>query len=675
MLTYAESSDGVVLMADGIGPVLRWDGYETTATKAGVDAPGTAAVISASGAGSITGTYTAYVRFVDKFGNYSNYSPVSNSVVAASNLTITYSSVPVPQQGTVVRRQILRNLAGNVNVYYVDIDTTDIGSTTFSSTKTDLVLATQQASVPNDDSVNYGVPPDNKPIIVYHQNRMYAAGIEPYRQGSCEVTFGGTTVVGRGTEWQSTLAGRYLHISAGRQPYLISSVDVVAQTLVISQPYRGPSDIFAAYAIKPAAAESNTFYYSQANLPEAWNPSDALTLPEDGDEVTGMMNYSSFLYFLKKNHIYRLTTRIDPATDGLVSFAVRRGVINQRCWVVADETAYLLDEQGVYAYRGDDQGQPISTPIQDLFRRGVVDDMRINWQASRYFHACHSPQEETIRWFVALGSDYLPRHAICYNYKQQKWWDEKYPIAIGASVLGRIGVGTGDVTSSLPQYFLGSSGNTVIAPGTVNLDANPVGGTIQGTVTAAGPCSLSDSNAVFADDCIGAPVAISKGKGRLQVRRIIGYSGSRLKLDRPWAVQPNSQSEYVVGGIPWQFATQRLQWQPDEKTLTRNMTLEFVPAKNKANIAVRFFPDFRGVLVCGYPVDAGMREYTSTTVGRSEQYIDTTIPSGHFEMRLDGNRVAMTDGYTGRTFILNMSGIAAQDSIQIGTVIFSWVLG
>ena len=210
MDSFQESDSGLLYAVNGFDPMIRWDGRTSQVELAGIVAPTTAPVLSGSGVGGIVGTYTSYVRFLDRFGFVSNLSPISNTFVASSsgatgNITgatfaapivitspahglatgdivlvsgvggntsangqwsatvvdaddfsldgssgndtytgsgtwlagisaITYTNIPVPTDPKVVRRQILRNTDGEASVYYVDIDTTNLTSTTFTST-------------------------------------------------------------------------------------------------------------------------------------------------------------------------------------------------------------------------------------------------------------------------------------------------------------------------------------------------------------------------------------------------------------------------------------------------------------------------------------------------------------------------------------------------------------
>src|SRR5215831_13561065 len=133
---YAQTPEGLLYVADGFNPLQRWDGLQAALVPVGVYAPATAPTIAASGSGTATGTYYAYVRFLNDRGSWSDLSPISNAVTAA-NQVINYTAVPVPTQANVVRRQILRNTAGQTDTFYVDVDTTNLVATSFTSSLSD----------------------------------------------------------------------------------------------------------------------------------------------------------------------------------------------------------------------------------------------------------------------------------------------------------------------------------------------------------------------------------------------------------------------------------------------------------------------------------------------------------------------------------------------------------
>jgi hypothetical protein len=363
----------------------------------------------------------------------------------------------------------------------------------------------------NDIANVYGVPPDWKPLLAYHLTRMWAAGEVTYSEGSCKVTTGSPTVTGFGTNWKSEYAGRYLHVLGATQSYLIDSVNETSQTITLDENYADASDLFAGYSIKAAPAERPLVYFSEAGLPEAWPAVNALSLPEDGDVVTGLMPMGSWLYVLKRRHAYRITAQANPRVDAFIFKAADRGCCNNRCWVIADETAYLLDEGGIHSFDGEAPTN-ISIPISTLFQNGPHLP-RVNWSAKRTFHAVWYPAHETIRWYVCLYGDFLPRHAICYAYRRQVWWIEEVPSPSGSSTLGRTGRPTGGWADGGEQVYIGGPASDVLA-----LDGSPLDGPVvgsvasRGQVTSAGIEAMTDANASF-PDLVGFPVALAAGRG------------------------------------------------------------------------------------------------------------------------------------------------------------------
>lgn len=670
--SFAESADGVVIIANGLEKPVRWDPYESVAVDAGVIPPATALTVAGSGTGTITGTYVAYSRFVDRYGNVSDLSPVSASAVVSNVLTINYTNVPVSTEDKVVRRQILRNTDGQQRTFYVDVDTTDIASTSLNSTNTDAVLATQEAVPLLDEDGNlfansHGLPPDHKPFIAFHLTRIWAAGEVSYTEGSCEVTNGSATVTGRGTEWKEEMAGRQLHVAGATQAYEIDSVDEVNQTLTLTEVYADDTDPFGAYAIRPFPAEQNLLYFSEAGLPESWPAINALELPEDGDRVTGLMPKDSFLYVLKSRRIYRVTAQTNPLDDGYIFLTANRGCVNDRCWVVADEVAYLLDEGGVFAFDGSDSPRNVSTPVQTFFRPHGPGD-RINWRAQRFFHASHSPGEECVRFFVCLRGDYLPRHALCYAYRLQKWWLEEYPVRVGCSALGRLGRPTGGWQLGTETPLLGTSGDTILALTGAALDGVPDSpGTLAGTVTSADVCSLTDSAAAFGT-LTNTPVAIASGRGRGQVRVVVSNTSTRLKLDRPWGVKPDTTSRYQVGGVRYAYKSARLRLVPSEDREAASVEVTFPPLEGqecRSTVEYDFGPAAaRGLSRAGvYARDVRAEDGTDVDLGNDQ---------GSHLQKFDRHRELRTGG--ARFVRVGLDGVSGDPAVSFGEQVLTGVV-
>ena len=668
-VNYATTPTGLLFMATGIGPMIKWDGLAANLTSVGVVAPLHAPTLAFSGSGLINGTYTAYLRYVDNLGNVSNASPISLSAVATNAATLTYSGLDVPtippfastfDIAKIAKRQLLRNTNGQASTYYIDIETTDLTSTTLTSTSTDSAL-TALTAVPSTDLFTFSVPPTTKSVIANHLGRMFAAGDVVYDVGNIIVTNGSPTIFFVGAPGVGAIFdGRQILINGASKPYLLVADSSLAG-ISLTTPYTDASDQFASYAIRPTPDQRRLIYYSKGNLPEAWPATNAISVQEDGDEITGLMPFSSFLYILEEHHIYRFTFQTDPLTDGGIFLALNRGCINQRCWVLVEGTAYMLDDQGIHAFGGARDSDPISSTIQDLFRFSDS-PLRINWAASRWFHAVHYSSQEVIRWFVALSGSYLPYHALCYNYRQKRWWVEQWPVPIGASALGRLGVGT-----KVPQVYLGSSAGRILGMWQGTLDGpDPTQGTVRGQVTAGGSLdTIQDAKATFATSgLVDNPISIVDGTGKGQQRIVTSVSGSTIQVKQPWRIKPDTTSVYQLGGIQWRVQFGWWRTLLYEEANERYFAVVFQTCLQPALATMQMFTDFSSTPT-PWKGDFTLADGDGarTVKDSPDVTLDFTKPSGYIKKRFPGHREFFADGVRYISFAL--SGVTNQDPQRI----------
>ena len=85
--TFCETPEGKVLIADGWGPVLAWNGFDAQAHKAGVPAPTLTPTMAFSSSGKMVGNYRAFVRWLDASSNPSNLTPIAAADTVALNKT------------------------------------------------------------------------------------------------------------------------------------------------------------------------------------------------------------------------------------------------------------------------------------------------------------------------------------------------------------------------------------------------------------------------------------------------------------------------------------------------------------------------------------------------------------------------------------------------------------
>lgn len=665
--SFAQHADGLLLVANGIDSVLRWDGLTDLAETAGVVAPTVAPTLTASGVGTISGQYFAYTRWLDRYRNVSNLSPLGGPITATAKGTITYTNVQAPTDPKVVTRQILRNTAGQTAVFYVDVETTNLALTTFASTKTDTLLQAEEAvSLLDEDSrplANlHGVPPTDRSVVAAHLDRMFLAGENVVTKGSVALTSGSPTVTGAGTGWRSTLAGRFLWVSGATKPYEILSVDATNQTLTLTENYAGTTNPYALYAIRPALPRRRIVQFSEAGLPESWPATNAISVQEDSDEITALMPMGSFIYILCRRNTYRLTFQESPLKDGFVFFANARGCVNHRCWALAGDSAFLMDEQGCYFMGASGEVEEISGPIQDLFETsplppGLSNRPRIQWSASRHFHAVWEPVSGLMRWFVTLSGQGRPRHALVFDAARKGWWLEEYPWTITSSTEFRL--------ANSPRIALGGPRANLLLQGQRTLDlVSPQSGTVRGVATSASPTSLTDTLASFSSSLVGAPLVIVDGEGRGQQRIITQVSSTTLTIDVPWTKLPDATSAYQCGGISWRYRTGWFRFAENENENPRRLEITFQPTLAPCTLDARLYYDRSTD-----PVEWGSTYSSDDASGFSSEggspYLVANLAKliGFVQRRLDGKREHYLDGP--RFLQVELAGVSNQDLILI----------
>lgn len=531
--------------------------------------------VEALGGTGITGDYQCFQRWVDKDGYVSDPGPLSGVETITNRNTIKYDSIEPPADPRIVKRQIWRNTAGQLQNFYLDIETDDLISTEFTSSKTDEQLALSDLIAFTDvDGYTipylYGVPPYDKPFIAELRGRIFAVGSRRYSTGSAQVTNGSKTVTGIGTEWNSSLSGR--RFIAGSREYLIVAVNTEAQELTLDRTYAGETSAFALYVIAPYAAEELVVRWSDPVAgPEAWPLTAQMLLPQDGDVITGIVNYGDALYITKTRNIYRLNFTEDPAVDGEVSPAARRGCINFRCAVTVEGACLMLDREGIHAFIGGPNPQHISLPVGDLFRE-ETDGLHINWESDLcMLHAIHHQELSTVKWYVTLAGDMYPQHAICYDYRRSRFSIESYPIPVTSSCYS-LGI-TG-------KPLLGTSEGRVLVADAGSLDLIEPGGTFMTIAAVNSAWSISLTEAPKA--CEGVPAVIVNGTAA-GVNSIITYQEDvEIQFQTPMEVLPNVGDKVQLGGIPYRFKTAGFNAERMGGNNPKSFTMRFDP--NNTNL-------------------------------------------------------------------------------------------
>lgn len=590
--------------------------------------------------------------------------------------TIAYTSVDVPTDPKVTIRQILRSTANQATTFYVDVETEDMGATSFNSTRDDDELAAQTAQALLDENGDpladiHLPPPQSKIAIVNHQDRLWYMGEEDYNAGSCKVTNTSVTVVGVGTDWVEALEGREFHCTDAAKVYIVSTVNEDAQTLTLTEAYESATNNFATYAIRSNSFDAKNVLFSEPGLPESLGAvveneqtgvgfANSQPIRQNGDRITGGYASGPYLYVLEEKHVHRIMFGDDPLIDGGVFPASERGCVNKRCHAITDDRSFMLDEFGCHVF-DPDGSKPISMQIQEIFRPQSRSQWRINWRARKHFHSVIHEQQDTVRWFVALSGCSRPKHALAYNYALERWWIEQYPRQITSSCVGRI--------NGIPVVFVGSDARTVATlwQGTQDFVDSSKPGTKRGTVTSSTVTTITDSTAAFGADVVGAQLYIVDRTGRGQQRRIVARTATMLTVNYPWIIQPSATepaSVYQIGGVSWQWRSKRFALPESPTTRNTGFTLLFEPQTNPCGMDVQVFHDFSKAAIEWYnPMTSEQGDGVRTERGITQFTCDLTDERGYlgksFPRKLAG-------GFSGpRYAAVNLSGTTNGEPVVI----------
>jgi hypothetical protein len=187
------------------------------------------------------------------------------------------------------------------------------------------------------------------------------------------------------------------------------------------------------YAVDTSGSEANTLYFSEVDEPESVAADAQVVIQtngRDGDAITGLMPLDGVMYVGQKRNIVRLVVDGSPYTGASATQVAQRGLLNDRCWDRFEDTAYIVDSAGLYAFKGSG-AEPLSDPVGDYWDKPLID-----FSKSRWFFVQVNGAERVVRfYFVRVGSAATyPNSALCYSLVTKAWWIESYARELSAKV-------------------------------------------------------------------------------------------------------------------------------------------------------------------------------------------------------------------------------------------------
>ena len=114
-----------------------------------------------------------------------------------------------------------------------------------------------------------------------------------------------------------------------------------------------------------------------------------------------------------------------------------RGAISNRCADQHENTLYIMDEEGPYAFQGN-AAQPIGAPIADFWKDSAdpVTGKTLDFSKKDTWFVRVDPLEELVFFFVTVFGDTgdRPRTAFVYDIRGQTWTKWTYGFDVGDCV-------------------------------------------------------------------------------------------------------------------------------------------------------------------------------------------------------------------------------------------------
>ncbi|MFC2135983.1 hypothetical protein ACFLTH_15310 [Bacteroidota bacterium] len=435
----------------------------TTTWNLAITAPDVSGVTSTNTvAGSLTASseYKWILVYVTDAGEYSApsqpftyyHSNTGNDTTDTTNLQITFASLPVSTDTRVVSRLLFRTEADG-NIYYL-LQRLDNVLTTFSDGFADTVLDFSE-------TIEYIDVPTVAKHTLIHKERLFFGNVvladvnftsPPHTKAGDGQVFQGTPAGGANLDVGAEYKYRAAFVNKQGQisDYVSCTVDltpdkgsVILKNIPLpptpdleTKIYRthGDEDPAGYYEITATfwgATTTATDSQADASLGSAMPTQGTLTrkssvvyseiskpamiralnitpvFPDDGDEITGLVNDVNGVIVFKKNSINRILTQGDP-----LNWQVQRladiGCDDGNTIQAGKDKIYFKNGDKIYRYP-DYIKVPISTPKQDTF------------ESVTSYHDSSFIQSKN--WYMIIVTISSAKRMLIYDEKTEAWYD------------------------------------------------------------------------------------------------------------------------------------------------------------------------------------------------------------------------------------------------------------
>ena len=631
---------GNLYRVNGWDPMSVWDGFRSNAVAAGISQPATYSTNVTSAAlgvssGVSPGVHFFRYRYANSKTQYVSNPSEAKQFTAAegasgTGATYTFSNI-VPSPDVKVDRIIAEMTDSDGEVFFqASVLQNESQAVTIRINDDDL-----RALPLLYDEFGHDVPPRARYVEPF-KGRLWLMGQIVYEEGQARIPNSGISVVGSGTNWNSTARGRLLQLSGDTRRFIES---VVSGSLLLLEESVAKASAFRNYTITDSAPD--ILRWSKALFPESF-PVENQTRVLDGkpEKARAHRGYRNDLIIWGERSMQRLVFASDPNVDGaLEPIEGDRGAASRLCVVDAGGAVFSLDYKGIHRYTGG-SGEPqhVSESIDPLFDPADNAYGYVDFAYRSTFHAVHFPNRHQIVWFVVVNgvtgdstAYTTPHHAIVFDYLNQTFGLWKFDVAMVAST---IAPGANGTTQTVICDENGRS--WVLGIGTTDgvHSASAVKGTVQSGATATSiPLSVA-TNLYAANSGLAGAGAYSPQLDALATILSNSANGVTLVgsgfLVAGVPTAPSVGTEIFLGRIPAKFKSKAFVLrEPSDIQEPRYLHLAFEP-KGRGTARVRFYLNRSSTAYAGWAVDIDADGLLlSALAGRNYIEVDLTRATGY----------------------------------------------
>jgi hypothetical protein len=337
------------------------------------------------------------------------------------------------------------------------------------------------------------------------------------------------------------------------------------------------------------AADDNTLYYSQIELPEAFDPDfNEPVDAQNSQKIKGLASFNDVLVVLKERSMYGIFG-VDPDSWSVRLLSADIGCTSHRSITIKEGVMYWWSHLGPVMWTGEGFPEPIGLPTLS----GTINNTTLD--ASQYTNvvAASLEQAQLILFSVSDNGDTTNTRTLAWSWRARRW------VTDGWNGLEIASLAVVEDNSNRRWTYFGNPNGQVFRFWDTDTDGVP-SGTVTGTFTAGGTSitTITSSGFYTTGDALAYRfVTVEDSNGDLVAQRRISSNTATVLTLASSITGLTSGATYTfhVGGPCWEWDTK---WTDADAPMVKKRFYWFFlkTEDSAATIRVSLYTDFNDAI-------------------------------------------------------------------------------